>query len=81
MENIPQELITLKVNIGDQQWLVGDAHKLSEFVQLPLEGDSFEVNVTVSVGNIWSETITSIVTNIPVESKYLSELYVSTWWY
>jgi len=69
IENIPQELISLQVNIGDQQWLVGDAHKLSEFVELPLEGDNFEVNITVSVGNVWSEKITTIVTNIPVESK------------
>jgi len=70
MDHIPDNLdITLTVYVGDQQWTVSDPRKLSEYVELPLEGDNAEVSFTISIGSSWSDTVTINVTNTPVESK------------
>ena len=56
--------------MGDQQWEVSDPTKLSE---LPLKGDSVQVNITMSVGNVWNNTI-----DIPVISPFGKSVVVSS---
>ena len=73
MEHIPDDLnITLTVHVGDRQWEISDPNKLSEFVELPLEDGSVQVNITMSVGNIWTDTIPITVTPLLGKSVFIS---------
>ena len=61
-EGIPSNLILIVLHIGDQTWEISDPLSLTEFIELNIMQERTELNVTITVSNVWTITETVVVT-------------------
>ena len=65
-QNIPPELISMEVRIGNQTWPISKPLQLSEYVKLKVTKGRTEVKVITTIGNVWNSTETVDVEITPI---------------
>ena len=61
-ENIPQDSISIQVQVGNQIWQISDPLSLSDYIELSIKQERTEIVVIVSVADKWNKSGIVVVT-------------------
>ena len=64
-EDIPSDMILMVLNVGSQTWEITDPLSLSEYIKLGITQERTEINITITVRNMWTMTETVVLTVQP----------------